>query len=122
MSAGAFTNSFYGSNELGTVHPIRVQPETLALELAGEANAAPDGTDAIGPSAQVSRGKRALGINARTVTIRLTAALTGYATGATITLPWLDPSTYSGITKKVSVGTYLGTACLCIGKSAESVN
>jgi hypothetical protein len=122
MSAGAFVNSFYESNELGTVHPIRVQPETLALTLGGEANAAPSGAGAIGPSAQVSRGKRALGINARTVTIRLTAALAGYSTGALISLPWLDPTTYDGITKKVTTGTYLGTACICIGKSAESVN
>ena len=122
MSAGAFVNSFYESNELGSVHPIRVQPETLALELGGEANDAPDGAAAIGPSAQVSRGKRALGINARTVTVRLTAALTGYAAGSTITLPWLDPATYDGITKKVTTGTYLGTACLCVGKGPEQVN
>jgi hypothetical protein len=121
MSAGAFSDSFYESNELGTVHPIRVQPETLALELDGQANEAPDGAGAIGPSAQVSRGKRSIGINARTVTIQLTAALSGYLSGSKITLPWLDPVTYADITPKVTVGTYLGTACKVVGKSAETV-
>jgi hypothetical protein len=121
MSSGAFTDSFYESNELGSVHPIRVQPETLALTLGGQANTAPSGTGAIGPSAQVSRGKRSIGINARTVTVRLTAALANYATGATITLPWLDPATFADITAKVTTGTYLSTACKVVGKSPETV-
>lgn len=122
MSSGAFVNSFYESNELGTVHPIRVQPETVSLTLGGQANTAPAGAGAIGPSAQVSRGKRALGINARTVTVRLTAALAGYLAGSTISIPWLDPGTFAGITPKVTTGTYLGTACIVTGKSPEKVN
>lgn len=122
MSAGAFTDSFYSSDELGTVHPIRVQPETIALTLGGQANDAPVGTSAIGPSAQVSRGKRSLGINARTVTIELTAALTGYLLGSKITLPWLDDSTFAALTPKVTTGTYLATACKLVGKSPEKVN
>ena len=121
MSAGAFSDSFYESNELGSVHPIRVQPETLALTLGGQANAAPDGASAIGPSAQVSRGKRSIGINARTVTIELTAALSGYLAGSKITLPWLDATTFSAITPKVTTGTYLATACKVVGKSPETV-
>jgi hypothetical protein len=121
MSAGVFTDSFYESNQLGSVHPIRVQPETLALELGGTANAAADGAGAVGPSAVVSRGKRSLGINARTVSIRLTAALAGYKAGSVIVLPWMDPATFDDITPKVTLGTYLGTACKCIGKSPETV-
>lgn len=122
MSSGAFVNSFYESNELGSVHPIRVQPETLGLMLGGQSNAAPSGTGAIGPSAQVSRGKRALGINARSVTVRLTATLAGYLPGSTISVPWMDPDTFADITPKVTTGTYLGTACICTGKSPEKVN
>jgi hypothetical protein len=121
MSAGAFTDAFYSSNELGSVHPIRVQPETIALELGGQANEAPDGTAAVGPSAQVSRGKRAIGINARTVSIKLTAALAGYKVGSVITLPWLDDSTFAALTPKVTTGTYLATACILSGKSPETV-
>lgn len=122
MSSGSFADSFYASNELGTTHPIRVQPETIALVLGSQANTAPDGASAIGPSAQVSRGKRSIGINARTVTIELTAALAGYLAGSKITLPWLAAGTFAAITPKVTTGTYLATACKVIGKSAEKVN
>lgn len=121
MSSGAFVDSFYLSNELTTTHPIRVQPETIALTLGGQANTAPSGTGAIGPSAQVSRGKRSIGINARTVTIELTASLAGYLPGSKITLPWLDPDTFADITPKVTTGTYLSTACKVVGKSPETV-
>ena len=121
MSAGAFQDSFYESNELGSVHPIRVQPETIALTLGGQANVAPSGTGAIGPSAQVSRGKRSIGINARTVTIQFTATKTGYLAGSKITLPWLDPATFSDVTPKVTTGTYLEVACKVVGKSPETV-
>jgi len=121
MSSGAFTDSFYESNELGSVHPIRVQPETIALSLGGQTNDAPAATGAIGPSAQVSRGKRSIGINARTVTIELTAALSGYLAGSKITLPWLEAATFADITPKVTTGTYLATACKVVGKSPETV-
>jgi hypothetical protein len=121
MSAGAFTNSFYLSSELGTVHPIRVQPETISLTLGGQANTAPSGTGAIGPSAQVSGGKRSIGINARTVSIRLTAALSGYKADSVIRLPWLANSTFAALVPKVTTGTYLGTACILVGKSPETV-
>lgn len=122
MSAGAFLNSFYSSNKLGTVHPIRVQPETVGLILGGTANAAPSGTGAIGPSAQVSQSKKSLGINARTVTVKLTATLTGYVAGARIVVPWLDDSTFDAITPKVTTGTYLATAVIVVGTSDEKVN
>jgi hypothetical protein len=121
MSSGAFTDTFYESNKLGTIHTIRVQPATLALELGGQANAAPAGTEAIKPSAKVSSSKRDIGINARTVTIRLTANLAGYSAGATIKLPWLKPDTFDGIVPKATTGTYRGTACKVVGVSEETV-
>jgi hypothetical protein len=121
MSSGAFVDSFYSSNELGSIHPIRVQPETLALELGGQANAAPAGTTAILPSAQVSRGKRAIGINARTVTIQFTATKAGYLAGSKITLPWLASATFAAIKPKATVGTYQEVACKVVGKSPETV-
>lgn len=121
MSAGAFSDSYYLSTQLGTVHPIRVQPETIALTLGGQANTAPSGTGAIGPSAQVGGGRRSIGINARTVSIRLTASLAGYKDGSIIRLPWLANSTFAALTPKVTTGTYLGTACLLVGKSPETV-
>jgi hypothetical protein len=122
MSAGAFENSFYTSTDLGTVHPIRIQPETKGLTLGGVANDAPDGTAAILPSAVVSKGTKAFGINARTVSIQLTAALTGYKAGSVIRVPWLEDSTFAAIAPKVTTGTYLATACKVVGKRAEKVN
>jgi hypothetical protein len=121
MSSGIFADSFYESNKLGTVHPIRVQPETISLTLGGQANTAPDGASAILPSAQVSRGKRSIGINARTVSIRLTATLANYKAGSVITLPWLDPDTFDAIIPKATTGTYLATACIVVGTSPETV-
>ena len=121
MSSGAFVDSFYESNELNSVHPIRVQQETIDLELGGEDNAAPDGAAAILPSAQVSRGKRSIGINCRTVTIEFTATKAGYLAGSKITLPWLSKATFAAIKPKVTVGTYQAVACKVTGKSPETV-
>lgn len=121
MSSGAFVDSFYESNELSTIHPIRVQQETIDLVLGGQANTAPAGTTAILPSAQVSRGKRSIGINARTVTIEFTATKAGYLAGSKITLPWLGKTTFAAIKPKVTVGTYQEVACKVTGKSGESV-
>lgn len=122
MSSGAFDDSFYSSNTTGNVHPIRIQPETISLTLGGVANAAPAGTGAVLPSAQVSQGARSFGINARKVSIRLTAALTGYQSGSVIRVPWLSDTTFDALTPKVTTGTYLGTACIVVGKSPEKVN
>jgi hypothetical protein len=120
MSGGPFENGRYESNGTGAVHKIRVQPETKALELDGVDNDYPAGAALGKPSAQVGRGKRSIGINARTVSIRLTAPLSGYKTGSVITLPWFVPSTFDAL-PDVAVGTYLGTACELVGKSAEKV-
>jgi hypothetical protein len=122
MSAGAFTISKYECEETGGIHPIKIQPETLALELNGTTNAAPTGAIDSAPSAQVSRGKRSIGINARTVTFKLTAALSGYKQGSPITLPWLKSGTAFNALKRGQTGTYLATAVEVIGKSAEKVN
>jgi hypothetical protein len=120
MSSGAFENGKYESNETGEVHKIRVQPETKALTLGGVANAYPADPAEGKPSAQVGRGKRSIGINARTVSIRLTAALAGYKAGSVITLPWFVRSTFDALSDSAT-GTYLATACELVGKSAEKV-
>lgn len=121
MSAGAFEVSQYESTSTGTVHPIRVQPETLSLSLGGTSNAAPAGT-AILPSAQVSRGKRSIGINARTVTIKFAAgdAPAGYKAESPITLPWLqDNAAFQTSVPGVTAVTYLGNSAILVGTSPE---
>lgn len=123
MSAGVFETHLYSSNETGTLHPIRIQPETLSLSLGGTANAAATGT-AILPSAQVSKGKRSIGINARTVTVKFSAANApeGYKADSPITVPWLqNNAAFTGAVPKVTVVTYLGATAILVGKSPEFV-
>lgn len=122
MSAGNFQTSFYSSNRTGLIHPIRIQPETLALSVGGVANAAPAGPATNPISAQVSQSKRSLGLNARTVTIKFpTAPPTDYAVGSTITLPWLNDANFDAITRGDEV-TYLGATGEVVGTKPESAN
>lgn len=124
MSSGIFTTTSYASNTLGDVHRIRLQPETLALTLGGTANAAPSGT-AVLPSAQISKSKRALGINARTVTIKFGPgdAPDGYKDDSPITLPWLqNNSAFLTSVPGITAVTYLSVAAILVGTAPEKVN
>lgn len=120
MSAGAFEAGKYASNNTALIHPVRVQPETKALVLGAATNDYPAGALSGSPSAQVGKGKKSIGVNCRTVTIRLTAALTGYKAASNIVLPWFVASTFDALTIGAT-GTYLSTACLLVGKSPERV-
>lgn len=119
MSSGAFVIAGYETDNADIV-PIQVQPETLAATL-GTANASAGATFAAGfPSAQVSKGKRAIGINARTVSIRLTAPLAGYKTDSILRIPVMTQTRWNGLSRGTAV-TYLGTAAEVVGKSPESI-
>jgi hypothetical protein len=123
MSAGVFQTVLYSSNVTGTIHPIRVQPETLSLSLGGTANAAATGT-AILPSAQVSKGKRSIGINARTVTVKFATGNEpdGYKPNSPITVPWLqNNAAFINAVPNVTVVTYLSETAILVGKSPEFV-
>ncbi len=118
MSSGVFERSKYLADS-GSIHPIRVQPETLGLTLGGVANAAPAGAITAGvPSAKVSGSSRSIGLSARLVRVQLTANLTGYKPNAVITLPWLNQATFGAISPN-QTGTYLATACIVLGKRGE---
>lgn len=122
MSSGAFTITTYqASYDTAEIHPIAVQPETLDLTIGAVANAAPVGERTSPISAVVSRGKRSAGLNARTVTVRFNedAAPANYLERATITLPWLNESTFGAIARG-DAATYLAAACQVVGKSAET--
>lgn len=122
MSAGAFEIGKYESTETGFIHPIRAQEETKALVIDTVTNAYPAGAIDIGISAQSSQSKRALGVNARTVTIKFpTAAPTGYKVDSPITVPWFAEAGFAGLLKGAT-GTYLGSSCVVVGKSPERVN
>lgn len=127
MSAGDYINSTYDSDG-GTAYPIRVQPETLSLTLNTVANAAGTGTIAAGtPSAKVSGGRKAFGVNARLVRVRFTSTVPdGYSGGKdTISLPVLTMAAYNAYSKGTT-GTYtLGATpydVAFVGKTPEAVN
>lgn len=125
MSAGAFVRSRYQAS-YGTgdqVHPIRVQPETLALTVGGDANGAPSDSITNPISALCSIGKRARGLSPRSVTIQFpaTGQPTGYKAGGITRVPILTEGIYGSITVGGEV-TYLGVTCEVISKSPESAD
>lgn len=121
MSAGAFQIEAYETDP-GTIHAIRVQPETLAATVGGVANTAADGAIVGLGSASVSRGRRANGINARLVRLRFTGTPpTGYLANGTVTIPALTPEFYDAATRGTE-GTYLSVAVEVAGRSPETIN
>lgn len=123
MSQGPFQISSYACTATGTNHPIRIQPETLEITLGGTANAAPAGATVL-PSAQVSQSKRALGINARTITFKFPegGAPSGYKELSPITVPWLQNTTAftSAVPGITAVNAY-GSVALLVSTTPEKV-
>jgi len=121
MSEGRFEIVNYGSNKLATVHPIRIQPETLTLTIGGVTNSAPIGS-AVLPSAQVSQGKRKKGLNARSVTFKFAvdAAPVGYKPESPISLPWLQNNAAFNGTFAGQEGSYQGADIVIVGTSNET--
>lgn len=119
MSAGATEAAKYEAND-GKIYPCRAQPETKGLTLNGTANAYPTAAADQVVSVRLKSSKRKIGANARTVTVRLTAALTGYKANALLTVPVFNPTVWNGY-KRGDTGTYLATAVEFVGKSAESI-
>lgn len=121
MSAGNFTRSRYESNS-GRIYPIRVQPETISLTLNSVANAAPTGAATEEVSAQVGKGRRTLGMNARTVTLQFTGTPPdGYKENGITRVPILTESVFDGIVRG-QTGTYNGATVEVVGTSPEKAN
>lgn len=116
MSSGNFLDAKY-VDDLGEVHPIRIQPETI-----NPWNANGAGTIAAGvPSAKVSSSKRALGVNARTARFKWAGTPpTGYAANSIIALPILTKTAFDALVKAVDY-PYLGTGLNLVGKTNESI-
>lgn len=98
MSAGGFVKAKYAASydADSNIHPIRVQPETITCEINGVANDEPAGDITNPISALVSRGRRARGLIARTVTLvsAVTGQPTGYKAGGFTTIPCLTEAFY----------------------------
>ena len=118
MSSGRFVRSRYESDG-GEIYSIRLQPETIAAVFDGTANAAPTGAVTTEISAQVSRGKRSIGMNARTANVRFTSdPPTGYAEGQVYRIPILTPDLYNELTTD-TIGSYLSVPIEVVGLSPE---
>lgn len=124
MSSGAFIRSRYQATyNTANIHPIRVQPETIAASIGGVTNAAPTGTQNNPISAKVSGSKRTVGLIPRKIIIAAPTSSppTGYLPGGKTTIPALTESFYNAAIKGVTC-TYLGAAFQVIGRTTEYAN
>lgn len=122
MSAGAFENAFYqmSAENGGFILRCRVQPETLAAEIASAANAGVAGPADAPGSATISQGRRTAGVNMRYVTLGWTGAPpTGYS-GDPVRIPVLSPTVFAAWTLGAT-GTYLGAGVEVLSRVGETV-
>lgn len=118
MSAGAFENGKY---ELGggQIARVRVQPETKALVIGAQTNTYPAADPTLPGRYPLNlNGKRRKPFSARSVSVKLTAALAGYKPDSILKIPIFRPAMYNAIIEGAT-GTYLGTAIEVVGKSNE---
>lgn len=116
MSAGAFSVTKYEADS-DEIHPIRVQPETVAAF----ANAAPAGEVTSSISAVVSLTRRQKGLRPRYVSCKFSGALPdGYQAGTIYRIPILTKAIYDGLNVG-GTGTYLGNPVVIVGKESERV-
>lgn len=122
MSAGEFTREVYETNE-GNFASVKVQPETIAAVVDGVTNVAGAGPVNQEASAQVSGGKRSIGIKCRTVTLEFTGTVPDGYSGDPVTIPALTPAFYAACNPNsdTATGTYLGQAVRAVGRSPETV-
>lgn len=122
MSAGAFVVTRYQAvYSAAQIHPIKVQPETLALTIEGVANNPPVGAATSPISASVSGGKRQLGLNAAKVSIRFVdAPPSGYLANSTIRLPLLNAAIRAAAVRSAP-GEYLGVEIVVVSNFSPEV-
>lgn len=122
MSAGEFQRAIYETNA-GNFASVRIQPETLAAEVDGVTNAEGSGPVNQEARAQVSGGKRQIGINCRTVSLRFTGTAPSGYSGDPVRIPALTPAFYNACDPNsgAAVGTYLGVPVEAVGRSPETV-
>jgi hypothetical protein len=114
MSSGAFQIAKYES-DLGTIHRIRIQPETLM----GAANPQPAGAVNSPLSAKRSLTRRSVGLRPRFITVKVPATPpAGYKAGSTLVIPILTAAAHAGFQVGNDV-TYLEVAMQITGKEPE---
>lgn len=122
MSAGEFSLSKYAASyDAAAIHPIRVQPETIAASIGGTTNSAPTGALNNPISASVSLSNREIGLRPRFVTLQApaTGQPAGYKAGGVTRIPALQEAFWNAAVKGASV-TYLGISTwTVISREAE---
>lgn len=120
MSAGNFSDAFYTADS-GLIHPMRVQPETLAAVIGGATNAATAGPATSNQFVKISKARRERGIGSRYITARWTTTQpTDYAVNGKIRIAIPDPTVFAGI-NLFDTGTYLGQGITVTGVFVENV-
>lgn len=112
MSSGPFENTKYQSDD-GSIHPIRIQPETLVVS-----GAAPSGAIDSSVSAQVGGSRRKYGLHARGVRLSRVFGSGDTAGRRYNFLPVLTTTTFDGLSKGGTV-TYGGNTWTITDKVPE---
>lgn len=119
MSFGPFVDTRYETAG-GSVHAIRVQPETISLEIDGISNGPPAGNIDSERGVSASGRRSTLFITARRVGLRVTGGGGPYEEGTVHYVPVLEPATFqSYVLPKNKTGTYNGSPVVVIGSSPE---
>lgn len=121
MSAGTFLRAKYeaSADNGGGIYPIRVQPETVAMTIAGTANAEPAGAIDQFCAAKVRKATGEYGLGARGVVLAWTGTPpTGYS-GDPVRVAVLTAAAFADYTIGAT-GTYLGAAVEVISRQSET--
>jgi hypothetical protein len=123
MSTGIFVESVYQASFDGSFRfPIRIQPETLILNIGGVTNNPPTGGTVIPIHAKVSKGDREYGIRPALVRFAWNgSAPAGYDQDSILTLPLLN-STIKAATGIGVGGSYLSADIIVTDFIAEDTN
>lgn len=99
MSEGSFESFIYSRSD-GSLHKITAQPETAELEVDGVVNASVAGVANSDLVAQVSAGRRSIGLHARLIRLKVEDGGTSdVEVGSVLTLPWFNAATFQAATE-----------------------
>lgn len=124
MSTGSFVSSKYENGLNNDIHFIKVQPETLTLQIGSTTNTAPTGNINNQKRAFVGSRRRRGAVCARKVGLRVTASGPNeYLEGSVLYVPVLRPAALQAmLDPEGQTGTYNGASVEVIGSSAERIN
>lgn len=120
MSSGGFSRSKYELDGSAQIVPVRVQPETILLDIDGTTNAEPAGNVTLSVTAYTRKSARQYGIGCRSITIAWNAGPPANYEDENLSIPILTVAAFAAINVG-DTGTYLGTACTVVSKKSEQL-